>query len=310
MIGTGSNRDTVSIETVWDALPDRPVASSRNRGWIGVTVDVHSPVSNYAVRTPAHDHHLISYCLAGSARLIQRRDGVSHDGVFFPGMSLLMPAGYDSTWDGDAPHCARLRIPTSLIATAAEQIGPHGISQFEIRNVFEARDLFFERVALTLAAEIERTEHPAQALIADTMSCALAAHLLRSYNGFEMPETYHVPPLGAKELGRLSAYIEDNIEHPIGLAELADLINVSRFHFARLFKRSTGSTAIAYVERCRIRKAQELISETDFPLAQVALMAGFSDQSHFTRRFRRHVGCTPANFARERGRRRSARRTG
>jgi len=114
--------------------------------------------------------------------------------------------------------------------------------------------------------------------------------------------------LGTKELARLSAYIEDNIEHPIGLAELADLVSVSRFHFARLFKRSTGTTAIAYVERCRIRRAQELIMETDFPLAQVALMAGFSDQSHFTRRFRRHVGCTPALFARDQGRRRAARR--
>lgn len=309
-MGTSSNLETVSIRTVLHTLPDRPVATSRDRGWLGVTVDVHAHNPGYCVRTPAHDHHLICYCRAGSARLVQGRDGVAHDSMFFPGMSLLMPAGYDSTWDGDAPASTRLRIPISLISTAADQIGTHSVSQFEIRNVFETRDAFLERIALTLLAEVERREHPAQALIADTMSCALAAHMLRSYNGFDMPEAYQASPLGTVELARLTEYIEENIEHPIGLAELAGIVNVSRFHFSRLFKRSTGTTAINYVERCRIKRAQMLIAETDVPLAQVALMAGFSDQSHFTRRFQRHVGCTPASFARDQGRRRTGRRTG
>ena len=107
----------------------------------------------------------------------------------------------------------------------------------------------------------------------------------------------------------MTAYIEDNIGRSISLAELAAIVNVSRFHFTRIFKRSTGITAITYVERCRIQRAQALIAETDLPLAQVALTTGFTDQSHFTRRFHRHVGCTPAVFAREQGRRRAGRRS-
>ncbi|WP_451984054.1 helix-turn-helix domain-containing protein [Azospirillum endophyticum] len=305
---TSGNRKVVSIGSVLQALPDKPVATSRARQWSGVTVDVHEPVKDYALHTPAHDHHLISYCLSGSARLIQRRDGVTHDHVFSPGMLLLMPAGYESAWDGNAPHCARLRIPTSLVTAAADQIGSRSVSQTEIRNVFETSDAFIERVAQTLVAELNRPEHPAQALIADTMSCALAAHLLRSYNAFQAPDVQKLPPLGNSELARIEKYIADHLDHPIGLADLASLVNISRFHFARVFKRSTGTTPIKYVESCRIRRAQDLIAETDLPLAQIALMAGFSDQSHFTRRFHNHVGVTPAVYARERGRRRSARR--
>jgi AraC family transcriptional regulator len=299
----------LSIGTVLHTLPDKPIQTSRDREWAGVTVDVFDPIFDYDLKSPAHDHHLISFCLSGSTTLIQRRDGKTHEQVFFPGMWLLMPAGQDSVWDRDAFHSARMRIPLSLVESAADQIGSRSMSQFEIRNVFEARDLFTERVALTLVGELERSQHPAQRLVADTMSCALAAHLLRSYNAFEMPEVYEAPPLSVVELARIEAYVEDHIEDPIGLADLAAIVNVSRFHFARLFKRSTGMTAIHYVERCRIKRAQDLISVTDLPLAQVALIAGFSDQSHFTRRFHRHVGCTPAAFARERGRRRSARRT-
>jgi AraC family transcriptional regulator len=96
---------------------------------------------------------------------------------------------------------------------------------------------------------------------------------------------------------------------PIGLGELAAIAHVSRFHFTRLFKRSTGLTPMAYVERSRIRQAQDLLRMAELPLSEVALVVGFADQSHFTRRFHRHVGCTPAAFARAYGIRRLPRRS-
>jgi len=79
---------------------------------------------------------------------------------------------------------------------------------------------------------------------------------------------------------------------------LASVANVSRFHFARLFRRSTGSSAIAYLEQVRMRRAQELIRHGRLPLAQVAALVGYADQSYFTRRFRLAVGVTPARYAR------------
>ncbi len=273
-----------------------------------MTLDVHGHVQNYSVRTPARDHHLICYCTSGSARLVQGRDGVVHESVISAGMSILMPAGLASTWEGGAAASARLRVPTALVASAAEQVGRCASHRFEIRNVFEMRDVMIAHIALILMAELSRPAHPAQLLIAETMSCVLATHMLRSYNAFELPESYANPPLGRVELARITEFIEDHIDGPIGLAELAAIVNVSRFHFARLFKLSTGTTAISFVEQSRIRRAQALIVESDIPLAEVALMTGFADQSHFTRRFQRHVGCTPAVYARERGRRRSARR--
>ncbi len=118
------------------------------------------------------------------------------------------------------------------------------------------------------------------------------------------------PPLTEAELSRIRGYINDHLAHPIELVDLAVLVNLSRSHFARQFKRSTGVTAIKFVEQCRIMKAQSLLVESALPLVEVALMTGFSDQSHFTRRFRLHVGSTPAAFARTHGTRRAARRVG
>ncbi|WP_235025575.1 helix-turn-helix domain-containing protein [Caballeronia terrestris] len=297
----------VSISEIVNVLSHRPFATTRERGWAGVTVDMYDPLPDVSERYPALDHHLICYCPYGSARLVQGRDGVVHEGLVSAGVSMLMPAGYDSLWEGSASATARLRIPTALIADAAEQLGRSGTS-FELRNVFETRDVVIEHIAQILVAEIGREHHPAQALIADQLSTALAAHLLRTYNAFEPIVPGDAPPLGKRDMARLTEYIEESLDRPIGLAELAAIVNVSRFHFTRLFKRSTGMTASSFVERCRIRRAQTLILETDMPLADVALMTGFADQSHFTRRFHRHVGCTPAAFARNSGRRRSTRK--
>lgn len=102
-------------------------------------------------------------------------------------------------------------------------------------------------------------------------------------------------------LRRLEAFVQGNLYRSIALAELAAVAGISRFHFCRLFKRRTGLTPMAFVERLRIERAKQLMRDTRLGLAEVALLAGFADQSHFTHRFRRRVGVTPAAFARQAG---------
>lgn len=300
------SKQLVSIAGILGLIPDRPVSTTRDRDWSGITLDVHKACRDYSVGTPGHDHHLICYCTSGSSRLLQRRGGIQHEGVMAAGMTLVLPAGQDSVWDGDAPASARMRIPTRLLDAAAEQLGSRATSRVEIRNIFEMRDSFIERIAWILATELERPSHPTQLLIAEVMSCALAAHMLRSYNVFAMPALPATPgALDKTELHRIAEFVEDNIDRPIGLSELAQLVGISRFHFSRIFKLSTGLTPTRYIEDCRIKRACAYIKDTDMPLSNIALMLGYADQSHFTRRFRMHAGCTPAVFAREQGKRRT-----
>jgi AraC family transcriptional regulator len=80
------------------------------------------------------------------------------------------------------------------------------------------------------------------------------------------------------------------------LEELARVAGISRFHFAREFKRMTGVPPHQYLVKLRIQRAKSLLEGTTMPLSEVGLQSGFSHQSHFSRLFRRFTGTTPQSY--------------
>jgi len=102
-----------------------------------------------------------------------------------------------------------------------------------------------------------------------------------------------VPP---RALRRVREFIEAHLEESISIQALARIAGLSMYHFARAFKQSEGMTPHEYVIQRRVQRAKNLLAETDLPLSEIALAAGFSDQSHCARRFREHVGVTPTNY--------------
>ena len=112
------------------------------------------------------------------------------------------------------------------------------------------------------------------------------------------PPDYSVGGLAPRALQRVREYVEEHLSENIELETLADIAGLSKWHFARAFKQSVGTPPHFYLVQRRLERAQELLAETDLPLAQIALKIGFSDQSHFSRRFRTLLGLTPRSFRR------------
>jgi AraC family transcriptional regulator len=100
-------------------------------------------------------------------------------------------------------------------------------------------------------------------------------------------------------LRRVRDYIDNHIGERISLDELARQAGVSRFHFARQFRLSTGESPMEYLRRVRIEQSKSILQSRASTIAEVAARLGFSDQSHFTRIFGRLVGVSPGSFARE-----------
>jgi len=98
------------------------------------------------------------------------------------------------------------------------------------------------------------------------------------------------------QLRQVTEFIHAHMDQPINLAQLAAVASLSPFHFHREFKRSTGLTPGKYIFELRMEHAERLLSDSELPLAQVALQVGFADQSHFTAAFRRARSITPRAY--------------
>ena len=89
-------------------------------------------------------------------------------------------------------------------------------------------------------------------------------------------------------------------EHGLRVAHLAAAVGVHPVHLARIFRDEYGATPGEYLRRVRIEWAAEMLIDTALSLTVIADTAGFADQSHFTRAFRRAFGTTPAAWRMER----------
>jgi transcriptional regulator GlxA family with amidase domain len=113
------------------------------------------------------------------------------------------------------------------------------------------------------------------------------------------PSVAKVPRgLSRRALNRACSYIAENLGERFTLNDLAREAGVSRFHFARLFRISTGRSPMAYLVQSRIERAKQMLLQSDRPVCEIAAALGFCDQSHLTRTFRRITGVTPRDFAR------------
>jgi len=104
--------------------------------------------------------------------------------------------------------------------------------------------------------------------------------------------------LSRRALNRACSYIAENLGERFTLDDLARQAGVSRFHFARLFRVSTGDSPMAYLLKSRIERAKQMLLQDERPVCEIAALLGFCDQSHLTRTFRRLTGLTPREFAR------------
>ena len=104
--------------------------------------------------------------------------------------------------------------------------------------------------------------------------------------------------LAPSALRRVQEYVDAHLSDNLNLQSLADTAGLSLHHFARAFKRSTAVTPHTYLLKRRIDRARELLTHSDRSLAEIALVTGFADQSHFARRFLEIVGVRPGQFRR------------
>jgi AraC-like DNA-binding protein len=148
-----------------------------------------------------------------------------------------------------------------------------------------------------LFSRLERL-HRAVASGAPTMDresflLAVVAHLSRTH----VEQRRESLQVGKEDfvVQKVREYLEAHYAEDVSLAQLGALTSRSFFHLARAFSRAFGLPPHAYLESVRVEHARELL-KSGMSVVDTALSVGYSDQSHFTNRFRRHTGITPSQY--------------
>jgi AraC family transcriptional regulator len=94
----------------------------------------------------------------------------------------------------------------------------------------------------------------------------------------------------------VTEYIQQNLDKDLRLTELAAVVYMSPYHFARLFKCSTGVPPHRFVVGQRLARARACLATQELSIVQISRMVGFRTPSHFTTVFRRATGLTPRGY--------------
>jgi AraC family transcriptional regulator len=160
---------------------------------------------------------------------------------------------------------------------------------------FPRSDPFTYGISQLLGSEIQ-CQRSANLEYIDQLATDLVIHLLQNYCSIRnLPENNHV--LSTSQLQSLLEYIEDNLSRKIRLEELANFVGMSRYHFSRLFKKTTSNTPAQYITQRRLERATHLLKTTNLDVGSIARQTGFYDHSHLCRIFRENLsGATPDQY--------------
>jgi AraC family transcriptional regulator len=287
----------ISPDDRLEVLPVPPAATSRSMEWSGLRVEHFRDTPDFELDLPGGTHHLLALYVRPPEANGFRTEGLDWEGVPPPGSILVLPAGHSrrAYWRGPT-ESVHVHLDPGRIAQVAAEAFDLDPGRVEFPADAALIEPSIRAAILAVDAEISAGSAGGR-LLAESLGNVLAVHLIRHATANEPVAHRSRGGLPRQKLRAVIDYIEEHLDAEIALEDLAGVAHLSPYHFARMFRASTGLPPHQYVIARRIERAKGLLrGEDDLSLAQIAARVGFWDQGHFSRHFKRLVGVTPKRF--------------
>ena len=288
--------DTATTQSFPAAPTGTVLSSSIDLGWQGITVELHSlPASEY----PEHyvQGHRLAIMRRGKPIIYEWKDNGkwqsrhTHQGTFFLQShgDINYPRWFETF------EIIAISLEPSFVARCFQDTINSDLLHFqECRAKY---DLHLAKFAAYFEAELLNNNYGGT-LYGESLALAFSLYLLERYSDRFLPLPRPKGKLSSLQLKEVIEYIHAHLGSELSLTELATQLNLSTFHFARLFKKSLGLSPHKYVLQNRLERAKRLIAvASQVSLSDIALQVGFYDQTHFSKAFKKYVGVSPKAFS-------------
>jgi AraC family transcriptional regulator len=276
-------------------VPGRLTVHSPEAGWDGVSVRGYRYAGSDVEVPPMRDYMIVAY-RRGQTSMRRRIDGEWIRETLGPGDVSLLTRAAQSHWVWPADiEVVHIYLSQDELATTCRQMYERDVQDVELHDVVKADDPAIHRTAMLIAHEAAQGAAGSR-LMVDSLSCELSVHILRRHAHVLFRGSAGVDGLSFGQERAVRDYVHEHLRQNISLDDLARAVGLSRYHFARRFRQSTGTTPHKFVLQQRVERAKTLLQRTNMPLLDIACSCGFADQSHMTREFRKTVGVTPGRY--------------
>ena len=273
-----------------------PSLASQAQRWENIRVQ---QFQNPAGEGSCHfeDEHTLFMSLAPRPiHYLQTQDGKTHTGLFCKGDLSIAPANipFFARWEGDENYL-QIRLPTQFVQDIARETIAQDPNRLELAPAFQIRNPQIEAIATLLFTELYQNQS-SSSLYLDSLVNVLTVNLLRRHATTTPEASVYEGGLPPRQLRYVLDYIDSYLDQNIKLANLAQLMDISQFHFSRLFKQSIGVSPHQYLIQQRVERAKQLLKQTDRSIVDIALDCGFNSHSHLSKQFRQLTGMTPKAY--------------
>jgi AraC family transcriptional regulator len=244
---------------------------------------------------PMADHVLMAFP-SGSLRF-ERRSGKSVvQGTTRTGAVTVIPAGSSSRWDIPEPlNVVHLYLPQATLHRVALEAGMATPGDLVERSAHP--DPITSRLLLS-AADVLEGSAALDALFRQQITDLLATRLLVAHAGSRAAIQLVHGGLCPTALRRAIERLRSDNDTDVSLSALASEAGLSRFHFCRAFKESTGLSPHAWLRQHQLEQAMNMLRDTDDAIVSIAAALGYSSQTAFAAAFRKLTGESPSDWRR------------
>ncbi|AUX75695.1 helix-turn-helix domain-containing protein [Sinorhizobium fredii] len=273
------------------ALGTTPFRMALDPSGGGIAHWKHDPLHD--VVEPMSDHVIMAY--NGVVQRMERRSGRSASpGTFRRGVVVIIPAGSSSRWDIPKPvDVVQLYLPPAMLKRVADEADTATPTNLLDRTAHP--DPITSRLLLGAVDALDGNG-PLDTLFRQQLTELLATRLLVAHVGSPTTQQPVVGGLSPTVLRRAIERLRSDSDTDVSLAALASDAGLSRFHFCRSFKETTGLSPHAWLRQYRLDQAMDMLRDPDMSVASVAAALGYASQTAFAAAFRQLTGETPSEW--------------